>query len=116
MKSMAGRNRELLHLLQEARASTMKEIQEILSRQITAQEERRASRPSDWGDQVVQHLDSDLDAALLEQKNLDLRRIEHALARLSEGTYGTCEACGQPIPTARLQLLPFATRCVSCAE
>jgi len=40
--------------------------------------------------------------------------IDAALARVEAGTYGRCEACGKPIPEARLEVLPEATLCVSC--
>jgi DnaK suppressor protein len=40
--------------------------------------------------------------------------IDAALARVEAGTYGLCEACGKPIPHARLEVLPEATLCVSC--
>jgi DnaK suppressor protein len=40
--------------------------------------------------------------------------IDAALARVEAGTYGRCEACGKPIPHARLEVLPEATLCVSC--
>jgi DnaK suppressor protein len=40
--------------------------------------------------------------------------IDAALTRVDAGTYGTCEACGKPIPKARLEALPEATLCVSC--
>lgn len=45
-----------------------------------------------------------------------LEAIDHALARIDEGTYGVCEDCGQAIPKARLDFLPFASRCVACEE
>jgi DnaK suppressor protein len=44
-----------------------------------------------------------------------LVRTERALAKLDEGTYGTCDACGEPIAAARLQALPDSVLCVSCA-
>ena len=40
--------------------------------------------------------------------------IDAALARLTAGTYGTCDACGNPIPEARLEAVPEATLCVGC--
>ncbi|QPH56110.1 TraR/DksA C4-type zinc finger protein [Pontivivens ytuae] len=43
------------------------------------------------------------------------RGIEAAIARLKDGTFGWCEACGDEIPEARLRLNPTATRCVGCA-
>ena len=40
--------------------------------------------------------------------------IDAALERVEAGTYGQCEACGKPIPHARLEVVPEATLCVSC--
>jgi RNA polymerase-binding transcription factor DksA len=40
----------------------------------------------------------------------DVRRARRAVA---DGTYGTCEVCGEPIPAARLEARPWATRCVA---
>jgi DnaK suppressor protein len=45
-----------------------------------------------------------------------LRQNERALARLAEGTYGTCDSCGEPIGKARLQAFPRATLCVACKQ
>lgn len=44
-----------------------------------------------------------------------LARTERALAKLDEGTYGTCDACGQPIPEGRLRAMPDSVLCVKCA-
>lgn len=40
--------------------------------------------------------------------------VEHALDRLDDGTYGTCAACGRPIPFERLEAIPQARHCVAC--
>jgi RNA polymerase-binding transcription factor DksA len=45
-----------------------------------------------------------------------LEEVEHALAKLDSGDYGTCESCGQPIPEARLEAKPAARLCISCAS
>ncbi len=44
----------------------------------------------------------------------ELAKIEHALKKFDEGTYGKCDSCGQPIDPARLEALPQAHSCVSC--
>lgn len=44
-----------------------------------------------------------------------VRAADDALARLATGTYGTCEACGDRIPLARLRALPETSACVACA-
>ncbi|MDH4307368.1 MAG: TraR/DksA family transcriptional regulator [Acidimicrobiia bacterium] len=53
----------------------------------------------------------------LERNSIDLlHKVERALGRLEDGTYGTCESCGSAIPVARLEVLPYATMCVTCAS
>ena len=45
-----------------------------------------------------------------------LAEVEAAIVRLSEGTYGRCEGCGDMISAARLEAMPTARRCMSCAS
>ena len=44
-----------------------------------------------------------------------LARVERALAKLDEGTYGACDSCGRPIAPARLEAMPDSVLCVECA-
>jgi DnaK suppressor protein len=44
-----------------------------------------------------------------------LERVERALAKLDDGTYGVCDTCGGPIPEKRLEAMPDSTLCVACA-
>ncbi len=43
-------------------------------------------------------------------------KIDRALARMDEGTYGTCSRCGRPIEKARLKALPYADLCIKDAQ
>jgi RNA polymerase-binding transcription factor DksA len=52
------------------------------------------------------------DLSILERVDAELSEVEHALHRLDDGTYGKCEACGQPIDGDRLQALPAARFCL----
>lgn len=52
--------------------------------------------------------------ALIENLHSRRRDVDHALARLDEGTYGICERCGKPINPERLEALPFVTLCIDC--
>ena len=52
------------------------------------------------------------DMSVLEQVEAELSDIEHALKRLDDGTYGTCEACGKKISDERLEALPAARFCL----
>ena len=51
----------------------------------------------------------------LEKRTRDqLASVEHALHKFEEGTYGSCDACGEPIDPARLDALPQASLCLKC--
>jgi DnaK suppressor protein len=43
-------------------------------------------------------------------------QIDAALARIDEGSYGTCSRCGKQVERARLAALPYALLCVSCKQ
>ena len=43
-------------------------------------------------------------------------RVSRALAKLDEGTYGTCDACGGPIAPGRLAVAPESVLCIECAR
>lgn len=44
-----------------------------------------------------------------------LMKVERALAKIDEGTYGRCDACGRPIAPGRLEFAPESTLCVECS-
>ena len=71
------------------------------------------------GDQIDQaNADAEADLQIhLHQSNLRLlRAIEGALARIRNGTFGTCEACQNPISRARLEAVPWARLCRDCKD
>jgi DnaK suppressor protein len=45
-----------------------------------------------------------------------LRKIDGALKRMDDGTYGLCLRCGRPIEKARLKALPYAELCIKDAQ
>jgi DnaK suppressor protein len=59
-------------------------------------------------------LEPDLAEVLLTRNYEAMDEIEAALKRIADGTYGTCAACGAPIPFERLEVVPAADRCVAC--
>ena len=53
----------------------------------------------------------------IEQNVRDLiQKIDRALKRIDDGTYGICEACGKPIEKARIKALPYAELCIKDAQ
>jgi RNA polymerase-binding transcription factor DksA len=65
--------------------------------------------PGDIGSETFER---EKDLSILEQVEAELADVAHALERLDQGTYGTCEACGQPIGDERLEALPAARFCL----
>ena len=55
------------------------------------------------------------DVAIHDQLLHQMAAIDAALARVADGTYGTCEVCQRPIAVERLEAIPWAATCVSCA-
>ena len=73
-----------------------------------------AGRGSDnhLGDMATVTFDRELGEGLEEGAQQTLAQIDRALARLDEGTYGSCERCGNPIAEDRLRARPWATLCI----
>ena len=61
-------------------------------------------------------IQDDIEFALIQMKAETLTKIEEALRRLEEGTFGYCFECGEEISEKRLRALPFAVRCKDCEE
>jgi DnaK suppressor protein len=76
----------------------------------------RDREPDDETAAAVENASRDMLAATLERERRTLKEIESALFRLQKGEYGTCDSCGATIPIARLEALPWARRCIDCAE
>jgi DnaK suppressor protein len=55
-------------------------------------------------------------ARLDDREKAEIEEIDRALTRIANGNYGRCEVCDQPIPLARLEALPAAAACLSCAQ
>jgi RNA polymerase-binding protein DksA len=66
------------------------------------------------GDTATATLDREIDYSLEENSEQVLRAIEGALGRIDEGTFGTCQTCGEPISEERLEAIPYATQCIDC--
>ena len=61
-------------------------------------------------------IQEDIEFALVQMKSETLNKVNDALTRLDQGTYGNCFECGEEIAEKRLRALPFAVRCKDCEE
>lgn len=66
------------------------------------------------GDIASEVYERSKDLALLDNARIQLNKIEDALDRINEGTYGHCDKCGQVIDIDRLDVLPETTKCIHC--
>jgi DnaK suppressor protein len=110
------------------RYAELRRILEDRRRELSAQLQHkirnvRAEGPADLAQGVVDaeeasvsDIQEDIEIALLQMKSETLNRINEAVARLEEGTYGNCYECGEEISEARLRALPFAVRCIDCEQ
>lgn len=55
------------------------------------------------------------DISIEEHEEHVLAEIDAALGRLAGGTFGTCANCGREIDAQRLDALPWASLCITCA-
>lgn len=58
----------------------------------------------------------EVDASVAASEHRLAAKIRHALSRISGGTYGLCEGCGDTIPAARLEAKPSVSLCLACQE
>lgn len=55
------------------------------------------------------------DVGVGESLELSDERVLRALAKLDQGSYGTCDRCGKPIAEGRLKARPDSVLCIDCA-
>jgi DnaK suppressor protein len=66
------------------------------------------------GDTASATYDRELEQGLEEGAEELLSKIDAALRRIDNGTYGICDNCGEPIGEERLEAMPWATLCIDC--
>jgi DnaK suppressor protein len=111
---MTSKDNQRYQALKEMMESRAAELRQGLRAMISGPSDPVEVRdPEEWGRTSAEQ---DLDLTLMEMQAETCRRIDDALQRLEQGTYGSCEECDEEIPAARLQALPFATLCRTCQE
>jgi RNA polymerase-binding protein DksA len=100
--------------IEQRRMALLAEVQEDVERVQRDRHADLAGAAPDAGDQSVATLIADLDHADLGRDLSELRALEAARTRLSDGSYGTCADCGGEIGYERLKANPAAVRCITC--
>ena len=109
-----SRARDLRKMLEDRRGELLREVQgRIRDARSDITKERQVL---DQGESSEVDIQEDIEFALIQMKAETLNKIDVALRRLNEDTYGICFECGGEIADRRLRALPFAVRCKDCEE
>jgi DnaK suppressor protein len=108
-------DRERYLLLKAMLGERRREVQEKL-RSLRETLPVEAGVVRDAEEQSVDDFVTEVDMALMQMKSETLNKIDQAIARLEDGTYGVCQECDDEISAARLKALPFAPLCRTCQE
>jgi RNA polymerase-binding transcription factor DksA len=81
------------------------DAQEATERELSSAEQHPAELASET-------IGLEIDHSVLQHAERELLELEAAVKRVDLGSYGNCEACGQPISEARLDALPAARYCI----
>ena len=73
-------------------------------------------RAADMNDKASNDADQSLELRTRDRMRKLIKKIDGALARIADGTYGYCEETGEPIGLKRLEARPVATLCIEAQE
>ncbi len=70
----------------------------------------------EFEDVAIDFLETQKEQSLEVNSRSLLSEVQDALQRITDGTYGICVVCGEPIPEKRLEAIPWAARCIKDEE
>jgi DnaK suppressor protein len=115
-ESEQARNERLRRLLLQKREEILKESKKEIKKQISGENRQFVETVLDDGDLAVVDVSEEINLKQLTAHRQMLLKIDLALNKLREGSYGICEECGGEIEEGRLKVLPFAVCCRDCQE
>lgn len=85
---------------------------------VTLIDENLMVRPEDKDevDQANADIEQNMRMQLKSREAVTLKKINEAIKRIEEGSYGACESCEETIELRRLQARPTTTLCIACKE
>ncbi len=105
--------------LTKFRKTLLEEKQRILNNSKNAMKEELAVSQDDLPDETdlaASEVNQNLIFKLRDRERLLLLKLDEALARIEEGSFGTCLDCEESIEPRRLEARPVSTLCISCKE
>lgn len=114
--SEAERKEKLRRFLLDLREKILAEAKTEIAKYMKGETKQIVETALDDGDWSVVDLAEDISLKQLTTHRENLIKVDEALRKLDEGTYGICEECGEEITEERLKILPFAIYCRECQE
>src|SRR5258708_8898321 len=111
-----GRYDEVRGILEERRGEVMSEVRGGMGEVRAEGAGSAVQGVLDAAESSELDIQDEIEFALIQMKAETLNKIDEALRRLEEATYGYCFECGEEISERRLRALPFAVRCKDCEE
>lgn len=90
-------------------------MEELGVRMHEIDEELGHQMDKDLSEQAIDLEDDEVLESLGAVAQKEIALLKAALGRIGDGTYGTCLKCGEPISEARLEAVPYAPLCKTCA-
>jgi DnaK suppressor protein len=106
-------------LLTRYKKMLLEEKQRILNNSKNALKNELALSPDDLPDETdlaASEISQNLVFKLRDRERLLLTKIDEALARIDDKTFGTCVDCEEPIEPRRLEARPVSDLCIACKE
>ena len=89
-------------------------LRQALAGDLSSLKEMRGQPGGDTLDVALDAAHDEINSQLAELESRELARIEKALERMRNGTYGICESCGHAIEPRRLEVMPETPFCRNC--
>ncbi|MBI5894310.1 MAG: TraR/DksA family transcriptional regulator [Deltaproteobacteria bacterium] len=104
----------LKKILLEKKTKMWIELREEIFNKLGKEYHEQFDNPQDLEEQSLVDVIEDTGLAVADIRREELTKMDEAIRRLENGTYGVCEDCGSEIDEERLKAVPLAPFCVKC--
>ncbi|MBI5587996.1 MAG: TraR/DksA C4-type zinc finger protein [Deltaproteobacteria bacterium] len=109
-----NRQKMLKKYLLDRKMKMWNDLRDEFFRKLGKEYNSQFDNPHDIEELALIDMIEDMGIAVADLKRQELEQMDAALRKIDDGTYGTCEECGEGIEEERLKVIPFAEFCVKC--
>jgi RNA polymerase-binding transcription factor len=115
-KTLDAPDRATLDVLRQNLDAKRAEMLKFYHHDVRVGQESTDDNSDDFADRANNSYNRELMFTLSGSEREALIRIDEAIRRLDDGSYGLCVHCNKPISLPRLQAVPWARFCIACQE